>query len=217
MQRYTDMTKLLFLCLWYCSVYPGAFFMCSFALLIKYFVDRFSLMRTWKRPPQLGTRISRFSRRYFFSLACVAMAVVSSFYWSGFPYDNICPNDKIDDSRLGIFTVTSLDNTTAVNEEVVYTEEDVDYRFCLQDFLTPVTGSATFPFIPENQPEGDEWMSEEQEMITSIFGWSSVVITAIVALMFTTGWISLVQNLFYSSYKVRNYLLLIWFTSLYTF
>lgn len=43
-ERYTNMTKIFFLTLWYCSIYPGTFFMCSFALLINFFVDRFSLM-----------------------------------------------------------------------------------------------------------------------------------------------------------------------------
>lgn len=48
------MLKIMFLCLWYSAIFPGAFFLCSFSLLIKYYVDRFSLMRTWKRAPQLG-------------------------------------------------------------------------------------------------------------------------------------------------------------------
>jgi hypothetical protein len=109
-ERYTNMTKILFLTLWYSSIFPAAFFMCSFALFVNFFMDRFSLMvcacvvsssfvqtvthslsqRTWKRAPALGTTISKFSRRYFFSTALVAMAVVSSYYWSGFPFDNLC-------------------------------------------------------------------------------------------------------------------------------
>lgn len=84
------MTKILFLALWYCSIYPCALFLCSFALLVNFFTDRFSLMRTWKRAPMLGNTISRFSRKYFFSAAIVAQAIVSSYYWSGFPYDNLC-------------------------------------------------------------------------------------------------------------------------------
>jgi hypothetical protein len=89
-ERYTNMTKILFLALWYCAIYPGALLMCSFALFINYFMDRFALMRTWKRPPKLGAKISEFSRRYFFSLAILAMAVLSSYYWAGFPFDNLC-------------------------------------------------------------------------------------------------------------------------------
>ena len=43
-ERYTNMTKILFLTLWYCSIFPGTFFMCSFALFVNFFMDRFSLM-----------------------------------------------------------------------------------------------------------------------------------------------------------------------------
>lgn len=89
-ERYTNMTKILFLALWYCSIYPCTLFLCSFALLVNFFTDRFSLMRTWKRAPALGTSISKFSRKYFFSTAIIAMAIVSSYYWSGFPFDNVC-------------------------------------------------------------------------------------------------------------------------------
>jgi hypothetical protein len=68
--------------------------LCSLALLINYFADRFALLRIWKRPPQLGTKISEFSRRYFFSLATLAVAVLAS-YWAGFPFGNIFVDDEI--------------------------------------------------------------------------------------------------------------------------
>ena len=51
-QRYANLMKFLFLTLWYCSIYPGVFFLGFLALFITYFVDRFSLMRSWARSPQ---------------------------------------------------------------------------------------------------------------------------------------------------------------------
>ena len=77
----------------YSSVYPAGFFMAAFALSINYFTDRHSLMRTWKRAPPLGPGISEFSRRYFVSTSFLAMAVMSSYFWAGFPFDNLCVND----------------------------------------------------------------------------------------------------------------------------
>jgi hypothetical protein len=167
--------------------------MCSFSLFIKYFTDRFSLMRTWKRAPQLGTRISKFSRRYFFSLACVAMAILSSYYWSGFPFDNICPNEDIDSDYVGSFTVKG--------ESVTFTNSSVDYRFCSQDLLMFGRGN-TFPFVASKQPEGEEWMTDEQEVVTTIFGWSSVAITVLVTITFLWAWVETYKSLFYSSYQV---------------
>ena len=168
-------------------------------------MDRFSLMRTWKRAPQLGTRVSKFSRQYFFSLACVAMAIICSFYWSGFPFDNICPNDGIDESFIGEnFTVSEWGaGPNATSELVSYSDADVDYRFCPQDLMTPGL-SDSFPFVPEKQPEGGEWMTDDQERVTTLFGWSSVVITILVILKFVWGWIDSYKGLFYSSYEVSG-------------
>jgi hypothetical protein len=156
------MTKLLFLALWYCAIFPGALFMCAFALFINYFTDRFSLMRSWKRPPHLGTRISKFSRRYFFSLAILAMAVMSSYYWSGFPFDNLCMNDSFVDSEyVGSFTINANDATGLdhVPVQVTISPSSFDFRYCLQNFLKP-SNEHTFPFIPDQQAGGDEWMTE---------------------------------------------------------
>jgi hypothetical protein len=145
-ERYTDMTKILFLCLWYCSIFPGSFFLCAFSLGIKYHVDKFCLMRSWKKAPQLGTKISRFSRRYFFTIAIAVMAIISSYYWSGFPYDNICENSSINATYLGSYTIFPASNSKfGVN--VTFTDEDVDYRFCNQDFMAIGSGP-TFPFVP---------------------------------------------------------------------
>ena len=72
-ERYTAVAKLLFLTFWYCAIYPGAFFFCAFALQTIYFLDRLSLMRTWKRVPKLGSTISQFNRRYFLPLSVLGM------------------------------------------------------------------------------------------------------------------------------------------------
>lgn len=173
--------------------------MCSFALFINYFVDRFALMRTWKRPPQLGTKISEFSRRYFFSLAILAMAVLSSYYWAGFPFDNLCPdeNTAINASYVGDWTISMADAedvaiTIPANGEV--------YKYCLQDFFRFPRQDKAFPFIPESQLEGEEWMTMDQEIVTTIFGWSSVGVLIIILLTFIHRWYSSFMHMFRGSY-----------------
>jgi hypothetical protein len=68
-ERYTTASKLIFLTFWYSVIYPAGFFFCAFALQVIYFLDRFSLMRTWKRAPHLGSTISKFNRTYFLPLS----------------------------------------------------------------------------------------------------------------------------------------------------
>ncbi|KAL7538232.1 hypothetical protein ACHAXR_008380 [Thalassiosira sp. AJA248-18] len=173
-ERYTDMTKILFLTLWYCSIYPFGFFLCALALSINYFVERFSLMRTWRRAPQLGSSISSFSRRYFFTPVISAMAVASSYSWAGFPYDNLCENDNdggdgddVDslEDYVGSWDVVSVDGSK--NAEVIFSEGDPSYQFCQQSLWY---GEG---FVPYWQKEGHEWMTKEQELLSSIYGWTS--------------------------------------------
>ncbi|CAJ1969146.1 unnamed protein product [Cylindrotheca closterium] len=90
-ERYTNLIKFVLLCVWFCSIFPAAFFLCSISLGLKYYLDRFSLMRTWQRAPHFGTRVARASHAFFFPLIVVAMVVMGTVYWNGFPYDNICP------------------------------------------------------------------------------------------------------------------------------
>ena len=202
-ERYTNMTKILFLALWYCAVYPGTLFLCSFTLLVNYFTDRFSLMRTWKRPPLLGPKISQFSRTYFFTLAILAMSLMSSYYWAGFPFDNLCPTGiSVNGTWVG--------NWTDVGEkraEVVTVEAgDQRYKFCQQDFfrLTPDENQSKFPFLPENQPEGGEWMSDDQEILSNVHGWTFVAILCTVVLSFIWNWWHGFMQLFRGSYEARG-------------
>ena len=130
------------------------------------------------------------------------MAVVSSFYWSGFPFDNICPNNSIDaDYLTGPIEVTPFYVKDRPATTVEFASDDVDYRYCNQDLLSPREGRS-FPFTPDKQPDGDEWMTDDQEIVTLVFGWSSVAITALVILTFVWGWVGSVRSLFQSSYEV---------------
>lgn len=198
-ERYTNMTKILFLALWYSAIYPAALFLCSFSLLVNYFTDRFSLMRTWKRSPHLGTKISQFSRRYFFSLAIVAMALLSSYYWSAFPFDNLCVDKtSINNTYAGEWTLIQSDGMPGTAESVRF--DDPIYEYCLQDFFRYPKEDLPFPFISSMQPEGKEWMTEEQELISDIFGWTSVGVLGVIFLSFVWGWVKAIAHYFHGSY-----------------
>jgi hypothetical protein len=199
-ERYTNMTKNLFLALWYCAIYPGALYMCSFALLITYSVDRYSLMRTWKRPTQLGTQISEFSRRYFFSLAIVAMAILSSYYWASFPFDNLCLNEN--DGSLysdlsGNFTLALASDPIEIK---ALDGSESSYRYCPQDFVRGGAKERSFPFVSKYQREGGEWMADDQEIVADIYGWSAVCVISIVVLSFLWCWYIAVRGMFRGTY-----------------
>lgn len=196
-ERYTNMTKILFLTFYYCAIYPSVFFLCSVTLFINYYVDKFSLMRTWKPAPMLGPYIANFSRVYFMTTAIAALAVASSYLFSGFPFDNLCAENVSHSAYYGIWRVTDGEgqDSTAIIEPTTRS-----YHFCNQ-FLGPGRNFA-FPALPQAQPEGSRWMTQEQEQLTGIYGWVSVGVLGLVGLTFLYKGLRYIQDIFSASYKV---------------
>eukprot|EP00980_Cylindrotheca_fusiformis_P003465 scaffold774_cov75-Cylindrotheca_fusiformis.AAC.2 len=179
-ERYTNMTKIMFLAFWYSSIFPGGLLFAAVALTVNYYTDRFSLMRSWQRAPSVGKEIAVFSRHYFMSSACVILAMMSSFYWSAFPFDNLCPTEES-------VNATQIGNYTIEDETVMVDSTSDVYRFCNQDFILRPSGP-NYPFIYREGEEGfGEWMSEEQRFLSRLFGWTSVAVLSLVVLKFIYG------------------------------
>jgi len=195
-ERYTNMTKTLFLAFYYSAIYPSAFFMCFVNLFVSFFIDKFSLLRTWKPTPLLGPYIAKFSRIYFMTTAIAAMAITSSYFFAGFPYDNLCPEDVSHSAYYGTWQIINGDG-----EESTATIEpgERSYHFCNQ-FLGPGDNFA-FPAFPDNQPPGSEWMTEEQEQLTGIYAFVSVSVLGLVGLIFIYRMIRALQDLVSAKYK----------------
>ena len=122
-ERYTNMTKLVFLAIWYCPLYPGVLFMSAIALFINFFTDRFSLMRSWKPSPKLGRSMSVFTRDFVFPIFVITMAFVAVRNWSFFTYDHLC---KVSSSEDEMPDIEIEINGTAVNLKN-------EYRFCARN------------------------------------------------------------------------------------
>ena len=185
------MTKILFLCVWYCSIYPAAYLLCAFSLFLKYYVDKFSLTRSWERAPHLGNAIAWISHGVFFPLALVATGIMSSYYWAGFPFDNLCLVGPLEGAGDG--TPMQMDGFV---EEV---NHEFEYEYCRQNFFGK---GGIFPFVGKIKKGGAPWMTDDQEVVTTIFGWTSVVFCAAVLLKFVVGWVRVYQALHSSYYKV---------------
>ena len=172
--------------------------MCSFALFVNYFADRFSIMRSWKRSPNLGPRMSKFRRKYFIPCAVLASAVMSSYYWAGFPFDNLCSQDSLVGSELsGVWLIDPWGHGTLQN--VTITADDEAFDFCLQDYLRYRRDERSFPFLPRFQRE--EWMTEEQELVTNVWGWTSVAVIIAIALKIVLGWVASFTRMFRGTYE----------------
>ena len=209
-ERYTNVTKIMFLAFWYSSIFPGALFLCSLALLTNYYTDRFSLMRTWKRAPHVSTEISTYSRNYFFTSACVFLAVMSNFYWSAFPFDNLCKmeNTTVDEDLYGNYTLNITKNDFFFGSEQEFEYAIVNatsyaYRFCPQDYLLGM-GWPQFPFFYGKGPDGGAWMSDEQQNLSFLFGWTAVGVLCLTGAKFIMYGMTWLRNQFYAEYDVSR-------------
>lgn len=166
--------------------------MCALSLFLKFYVEKFCLLRSWQRAPQHGDEIAWLSHGIFFPLSLCATTVMSSYYWAGFPYDNLCSiGDLQDKSYSGTFELFGND------EEI---NDTFEYEYCRQNFFGK---GGIYPFVKQIHQEDAEWMTDDQEFITTIFGWSSVGISSAVFLKFLFGWYKVYRALHSSYYEVR--------------
>jgi hypothetical protein len=124
------------------------------------------------------------------------MAIISSYYWSGFPFDNLCPTDQ----SINYTSQWTIKPLSGPELELTLSEEDTIFKYCLQDFFRFDRGEPRFPFVPGFQPEGDEWMTDDQEIVTNIYGWSSIGVAGIVLISFVWGWYKGLRSLFRGAY-----------------
>lgn len=179
-ERYTEMTKILFLCFFYSALFPAGFFMAAVTLSIQYCTDKFALLRTWGPEPDLGSEVADFSRNYFFTAALVVFALMQSYNYAGWPFDNVCEtSNAVQPEYLG-----STDAITGegVPVQITINQGDFDYSYCLQDMLR--FRPRTFPAIAAFQTDGGEWMSADQGKVADLMGWTSVVVICFVAAIF---------------------------------
>ena len=131
--------------------------------------------------------------------AIAALAIVSSYLYSGFPFDNLCASDVSHSAYYGSWKVTNGEG----QDSAALVEPGMrSYHFCNQ-FLG-IGSSFTFPALPDAQSAGFEWMTDEQEQLTGIYGWVSVGVLGLVGLVFLYRILRSLQDLFIASYKVSG-------------
>ena len=138
------------------------------ALLAQFYAGKFCVLRLCGPTPDVGFHVARLSRNYFIPLILVTHVVMSSYWWSGYPYDNVC-------------------------------EQGDEFIYCNQNFFK----ARVFPALPRFQPKTSRWMSDSQETLTTLYGWTSVgVILVAVVAAFRNLVLPFVRGLYESNYEV---------------
>lgn len=93
-------------------------------------MDKFCLVRLWQPVPTIGSDLAVFSRRFFFPLTLIFFAMVSSFAWAQYPYDNVCdPVTETGFNETLFAEIRLLDGSVISNVTV-----DTEMVSCPQDW-----------------------------------------------------------------------------------
>lgn len=173
------MSKVLFLSFYYCTIFPSALFLCAGTMLVLYYIDSYSIMRIWKRNPQIGPQISHFNDKYIVPFYILVLSILSSYWWSAFPYDNLCSVDSTDTPTQAPTNISLTDDNLFPPGYDIFVESEFKnetvYEYCNQNLL--------FKEFPVE--EHNSWMTEDQRHMANLFGWSSLAVLVLMALFFS--------------------------------
>jgi hypothetical protein len=181
------MTKIIFLCFFYSVIFPSSFFFGALAIAATYVSDKFLLLRSWGPMAELGDDVAKLSRRFFFPLTLVVLAIVSEFYWSAYPFDDACEADQVVGSStypeyIGSHRLAALSPRSTAHKSIKITLSgdgtEKLYRFCDEDYIERV--SALLHFFTA---EKDDWMSPDQQVLTFLFGIFCVAVLVIIGIV----------------------------------
>jgi len=128
-ERYTDMTKTIFVSLFYNALFPAGLFVTCLAFFVSYWVDKYCLFRLWKQPPAMDGTLAA-AARFQISLVFLLHCAVTFHFFSGWPFDNLT-------QVAGTSTMTLNDE---VSTEPLYASVDHEvyniFNFYRQDWHT---------------------------------------------------------------------------------
>jgi hypothetical protein len=186
-ERYADMTKTLFLALFYSALFPAGLFLTCLGFGFQFVVDKYSLLRSWRTPAALDDDITKISRGHLvFGVYC--HAVMTMVFYAEFPFDNVCLPEG-DEQRLEWWRYRDAKAAYNVTTDVIYTNCD-----------QTVTGRL-FGIVFGADMTRDT-MYGKQARVVKIYAYLVLALTALLFIVFFgKGVIMGIYHLFHGKYK----------------
>jgi len=192
-ERYADMTKTLFLALFYSAIFPAGLYMTCGGYLFTYTVDKYSLLRTWRTPAQVDDDITKISRVHMvFAIYC--HTVMTMIFWAQFPFDNVCRDPSGAYLEPSVYDVAR--NQSAVSTDELFTNCD---QSVTKNILGLIFGGS---------------VTGKQANIVRLYALIVLCLSGIIFLVFfAKGLVMFVYHLFRGSYSAETDSTSIHFTS----
>lgn len=131
-------------------------------------------MRVWARAPRHSPELQQYTRRYFLSGCIVALVLTGAYTMAQYPYDNLCnPVEKDGIDRSGVYLNVGTLYAAKPTEHVTVTYPDA-VVFCQQNWRN-MDALFNFPPTSKIQPDDRKWMTEDQEFLADLYGWTAFV------------------------------------------
>lgn len=182
-ERYTDMTKSLFVGLFFSTLYPGGLVWTACSFVMCYWVDKYCLFRIWKQPPAIDASLTAASRLQI-AVVCIVHSLIAALFFAGYPFDKVAPYA---DGTTGTINI----NKTMLDGSIDSTS--------LSQLLYYSTGSKR-PEGAVNIPTMD-WMTNEQKDVVKMYSAINIIVIVLVCVGYfgRTAAFSL-YKLFYGEY-----------------
>uniref|UniRef100_A0A7S1XQ05 CSC1/OSCA1-like cytosolic domain-containing protein n=1 Tax=Phaeomonas parva TaxID=124430 RepID=A0A7S1XQ05_9STRA len=154
-ERYTDLTKTVFVSLFNMSVYPAGVFITAFAMIVNFWVDKYCLLRIWAPQPELGAGITTTNRSYI-ALVLLFHFMVALHVYAAWPFDGYIDTGEPT-------TVTGVSARENVYEKV-----------------GDMTARGPSVFLINTR----RWMSGDQKGVVKVFSAFSVVVFVVFILTY---------------------------------
>mmetsp|Transcript_35932 Transcript_35932/g.83825 ORF Transcript_35932/g.83825 Transcript_35932/m.83825 type:complete len:799 (+) Transcript_35932:803-3199(+) len=181
-ERYTSLTNSIFFCFFYATVFPASYLFCSMSLWAIFYVDKYILLRRCGRGSKVGPSISKLSST-FFTTAIMMSFIMSAYWWSAFPFDNVYENNG---------------KYYTINQDML--SEITSYFPALPKYQTLIDQPIGLP--KEWKDEG--WMSSDQGFIVCLIGTTSAVILFFFVLFYGNKIFQKIHFLIFPSYKLEQ-------------
>lgn len=92
-ERFSDMTKTVFVCYFYSALIPSSYLIAAIALFYNFWVDKYCLLRVWQVKEPLDAKIVATTRAHL-AIIVVIHCITTLHYWAGWPFDGILCKDE---------------------------------------------------------------------------------------------------------------------------
>lgn len=141
-ERYTDVLKTIFVGLFFLVPLPSGLFITAFAMLTTYCVDKYSLLRIWKRPPQIDKTLGQVSRYFYIGIVFCHLSI-SRIYFANWPYTGLWGFDTHEKARCTFFKCYTDDNMTDDQKKVVNFYSGA----CISMFVVVIAWIVAYNFV----------------------------------------------------------------------